>query len=92
MDDAIEVRADLLVDDDDIGTSFGKIIDKLFRVGNHQVRLKGEVGAAAYRLDDERPHGEVGDEMSVHNVDLDALGTCRVGFTHLVAQARKIGG
>jgi hypothetical protein len=30
--------------------------------------------------------------MSVHDIDLDALSSCCIGFTYLLAQASEVGG
>ena len=83
--------ADLLVDDDNVGASLGEIFDKSFRIGDHQVGFEGEPGAAAYRLDDHWPHGDVGHEMPVHDIDLDALRACCIRLAHLFTQAGEIG-
>jgi hypothetical protein len=90
--DAVKVWADLLVYDDDVCASFDEVLDILFRVGDHQMCFEGEFSATADSLDDERPHGDVGDEVAVHDVDLDALGASGVRFTYLFAQACEVGG
>jgi len=82
---------DLLVEDDDVCSCSGKVLDVLFRVGDHQVRFEGEAGTTADGFDDYGAHSDVGDEVPVHDVDLDALGTCRLGLAYLFAKACEIG-
>jgi hypothetical protein len=81
----MQVWGDFLVDDDDIRSCFGKVLDILLRVGDHQVRFQGEVSATAHRFDDQGAHSDVGDEVAIHDVDLDTLGTCRLDLAYLFA-------
>ena len=43
------------------------------------------------RADDRRTHGNVGHEMSVHHVDVDAVRAGSLSLGHLIAQAGEIG-
>jgi hypothetical protein len=90
LDNAMQVRTNLLVYDDDVCSSFGEVLDILLWIGNHQVSFEGETGAASHRFDDYRPHRNVGDEVPVHDIDLDTLSTSRLGLTYLLTQPRKI--
>ena len=43
------------------------------------------------RADDRRAHRNVGHEMPVHDVDMDAIRAGSLGLGHLIAQAGEIG-
>ena len=60
-------------------------------LGDHQVRLEREPGHPPERADDHRPDRDVRDEMSVHDVHVDAVGARCLDFGDLLAQAREIG-
>src|SRR5712692_4127785 len=92
LDDAVQVRANLLVDDNHAGSGLCEILDVSFGVGNHQVGFEREPGAAAHRLDDHWPHCNIGDEMAVHDIDLDALAAPCLGLVYLFAEAGEVGG
>src|SRR5262249_57360901 len=43
------------------------------------------------RSDDRRSHGKIRHEMSIHDVDVDAVRSRALGLGHLLAQAGEIG-
>ena len=86
------MRAHFLVYDDDIGSGLSKVFDVLFRVGNHQVCFKWEPGAAADCFNDQRSHGDVGDKVTVHDINLDTMRSRRLCFAYLLAEPGEVGG
>jgi hypothetical protein len=44
------------------------------------------------RLDDHRAHREIRDEVPIHHVHVDAIGSPLRRFRHLLAQTGEIGG
>src|SRR5260370_14551399 len=92
LDDAVQVQANLLVNDNHVGSGLREILDVSFGVGNHQVGFERQPGAAARRLDDHWSHRNIGDEMAVHNIDLDALAAPCLGLAYLFAETGEVGG
>ena len=58
---------------------------------NHQMRVEDFLGVRAHRLDDIGTVGNVGDEMTVHHVEVDPVGTGRIDGAHLLAQFGEVG-
>src|SRR5260370_22818682 len=92
LDDAVQVRANLLVNDNHVGSGLREILDVSFGVGNHQMGFEREPGAAVHFLDDHWSHCNIGDEMAVHNIDLDALAAPCLGLAFLFAETGEVGG
>src|SRR5581483_2307693 len=92
LNDAVKMGADLLVNDDDIGSGMGKGFDVVLRVGNHQMGFKRKGGGAAYRFHNYWPHCDIGHKMAVHHVNLDTLSAAYFGLAYLFAQACQVGG
>ena len=59
---------------------------------DHQMRVEDLLGVRAHRLDDVGAVGDVGNEVPVHHIDLNALSSCDLCFSHLVTQTSKVGG
>src|SRR5437867_11785496 len=55
------------------------------------MRLDRKRRRLAHRLDDARTEGEVGDEMSVHDVDLAPVGAGCLRLPYLLGQASGVG-
>ncbi len=59
------------VDGDEIGAGFGEGVDVEMRVVEHQVDVEKEFRAFAKGGDGGGAEGEVGDEMAIHDVDVE---------------------
>src|SRR5260370_42661568 len=55
------------------------------------MRLDRDVGDSAHGLYHERPESQVGDEVAVHDIDLDPIRARGHGLSYLVAQPRDVG-
>jgi hypothetical protein len=55
------------------------------------VRLKRQARDSAKRLYNRRSDGDVGDEMSVHHIHMNPIGSRPLGFCNLLTQASKVG-
>ena len=69
-----------------------KRFDELVRVLNHEVSVKGQFGAAADLRHNRRPEGDVGDEMPIHDVEVDNIRPAPVNPGDLLAQTAEVGG
>ena len=47
--------------------------------------VEGQVGRGPDALHDDRAHRDVGDEMAVHDVYVDIVGSCRRHLGHLLS-------
>src|SRR5690606_15393022 len=86
LDGAVQVRARLDVDPDDVGPGLGVALDVAVGVVDHQVHVERPGGHAAQGLDHGRPDGQVGHEVPVHHVHVDVVGAALVHGAHLLAQ------
>src|SRR2546423_1078029 len=82
----------LHLDLDDAGSRAGEGLDEEVRSLDHQVRLDGELGDPSHRLDRSRSEGEVGDEMPIHDIDLDPVGAALDRLPDLLTEAREVRG
>src|ERR1700709_1268430 len=79
MQGTVQVRASFLMDRYPVGAGGGEFRNVLIRVFDHQVAIERKIGDLAQRLDDRRAQREVGDEVSVHDVDMDHRSATRSG-------------
>ena len=89
---AVGVRPGLGVKGDQVGSGLGKGGKVRVDRADHQMHVKQLGGVRAQRLHHHRPDGDIGDEMPVHHVDMDPVGTGSVDSAHFLAQPGKIGG
>ena len=89
---AVEVAADLDVDGDHVSASGGKVGDEFVGVLDHEVAIERQFGDGADGFDDRRTEGDVGNEVAVHDVDVDDGAARRGGKGDLVGEVREVGG
>ena len=75
------------VDREIVDTGVGKGLHEVLRMRDHQMRVEGDLGQCPDRLDDRRAHRQVGDEVAIHDVDVEHVRPGLGGFAHLVPQA-----
>src|ERR1035437_9127874 len=93
--DRPECRFDRLVDfdvkGDRVAAGVDEIVDVAAGLRDHQVRVEWLPTDTAQLLDDARPEGDVGDEMAVHDVEVDAVGAGFQGPAALLGQVGQVG-
>ena len=89
-DGAMEVRPGLGVDGDDVGAGLGEGGDEGIDRRNHQMDVEGERTVRPQRPDHLGTERKVGDEMPVHDVDVDAVGAGLGDRPHLLAELRVV--
>jgi hypothetical protein len=67
----VQVPAGLIVYGDPISAGRRKLFNKVVGIFDHQVAVERQTGDLAQRLDHGGPHGEVGDKVPVHDVDME---------------------
>src|SRR5690242_5303513 len=82
-------RLDLHLDQG--GSRPGEGFEEQLRPLDHQVRLDRQRRGRPHRRHDPRAEGQVGHEMSVHDVDLDPVRSRLLRLAHLLRQAAEIG-
>ena len=73
-----------------VGACFDKVVDIAQRFADHQMNIKHTVKILADTFHDRRTKGDVGDKMSVHDVDMQPWCTCLLHLLCLLAQLGKI--
>src|SRR5689334_8244582 len=61
-----------------------------FGVFDHEVAIEMELGDPADGLDHRRPDGQVGDEMAVHDIQMEEARTRAFDLGDVLGQARKV--
>ena len=78
--------------DERVGAGLHKFSEENVRVGNHEMGFQGQARYLAKRFDDWRAHRNVGHEMAVHHVHVNAVRSTAFSLGHLLAQAGEISG
>ena len=89
---AVQVAAGFDLDRDHVGAGFGEGGDVLVGILDHEVAIEREAGDGADGLDDGRAEGDVGDEVAVHDVDVDDGAAAGGGAGDLVGEMREVCG
>ncbi len=92
LEGAMEVAADLLMDGHHVGAGFGEGVDEVVGVFDHHVAVERELGDGAEGLDHGRAEGDVGDEVAVHDVDVDDGAATALGGGDFVGEMGEVGG
>lgn len=86
---AMQIVVTFPMDENGVGTGFGKLVQKEVWVGNHKVCLQRKVRDPSERMNNRRSDRDVGDKMSVHHVNMNPVGACQIGLRYLRSQVRK---
>ena len=93
MEGAIEVDAGFLMHGNPGGASPGEGFDEVVGIFDHQVTIERDVADGfAQRGDHRRADGDVGDEMAVHDVDMEDGAAGVDGGLGLDAELGEVGG
>src|SRR5208283_568222 len=84
--------AGLLLDGDHVGAGLGEDGDVVVGVLDHEMTVEGELGDGADGLDHGRAEGDVGDEVAVHDVDVDDGAAAALGCGYFIGEVGKVGG
>src|SRR5213078_2391519 len=88
----LKVRRRLRVDGDAGRPSRRKVLEVPFGLHDHQVTIEGQVGELADRFYNLGAKGDVGDELAVHDIDVNPIGATRLAHRNLVRQSCEVGG
>ena len=82
--------ADLDMDGDRVAAGLEELIQPAARLVDHQVRVERDLGHRAERPDGARAEREVRDEVGVHHVEVDPVGTGPDHPAHLVGEVAQV--
>ena len=85
------VGAGFGMDENVVGTGFGELGEERVDRCDHQVDVEGQAGVAAEFGDDGSAEAHVGDEMTVHDVEMEPVGAGTLDGGDLVGEAGEIG-
>ena len=87
----VQVDGGFRVDADDVGPGLYKFLNVQIRLGNHQVHIKGDIRNGSRCFDHQRPDGDVGNKVTIHDIDVKIVGPGLYNSCNLFAQAGEIG-
>ena len=90
MQSSVQVPASFLVHGNPVRARIGKRGNEFIRILDHQVAIERQLRDLTQRLDDGRSDRKVGNEVSIHNVDVDETCTALARDAHLLAESGKI--
>ena len=70
-----------------IGARFGKIVQILIRIANHQMHIQWQVGAASETFDYRRADRQIGHEVTVHYINMNPIGMSAFGPANFFPEA-----
>ncbi|MEH1852878.1 MAG: hypothetical protein V7L11_14715 [Nostoc sp.] len=80
------------VNDHFVRAGFRKGFEQDVRLGTHQVNVKEKFGEWADGLDNLRTEGNVRDEVAIHDIEVQPIGTRTFGTFGFLSKARLVGG
>ena len=75
MEGAVEVDAGFLMHGDPVGASLGEGGDEFVGPFNHEMAIEGDLGNLAKGGDYRRADRKIGDEVAIHDVDVEDGGS-----------------
>ena len=87
---AMEMRAGLYVNREIVRSCLCELGDKGIGVRNHEVDVEGQLSDFSERRYDRRTDGQIGDEMSVHDIDMEDVGPRPFHGCHFLGQSGKV--
>ena len=81
----------LLVNVNDLHASLDQQVDGRGLMVRHQVHVAGDLRAAADGLDVAQAHAQVGHEVAIHHVEVEAVAASLNQLVDLLAQAKEVG-
>jgi hypothetical protein len=86
----VEVRDSLDVDRYSVRPSLDKGLHQSVRVRHHEVHIEWQFREAAHRRAHRRSEGEVGDEVTIHHVEVEKIRTGHLDGANLVGDVSQI--
>src|SRR5689334_20647376 len=87
---AMKMRASLRVHQDMVGPGVSERRDERINRFNHQVHVERQSAVRAQALQDWRTKADVRDEVAVHDVEMQPVGSSRFDRCNFLVQTREI--
>src|SRR5687767_10775401 len=87
----MEMRSGLYMNGEIVRPSLGKLGDKGIGVCDHEVDVERQFGDLSERCDDRRTDGQIWDEMSIHHIDVQKVGSRTFHSCYFIGQSGKVG-
>jgi hypothetical protein len=91
LDGSVKVRAGFEMNAQEIGPSASKIIEVPIGIGDHEMHIQRRFRRRAHGLDHQWANCDVGNEMAVHDVDVNQVGAPLRNRPNLVRQPPEVG-
>jgi hypothetical protein len=89
---AVEMYASFLMDRDPVGARFSKFRDEVIGMLDHEMAIKRNLEVFAQTGDHNRADSEVGNEVAVHDVEMEDGAAAFDGLLGVSGKLREIGG
>lgn len=89
---AVEVGSGFRVDGDSLRPGVDEGLDEGVDGRDHEVSVDGSFCVFLDSGDDGRPEGEVGDEVSVHDIEVEEVGAGILDIAHFLSEDGEVGG
>src|SRR4030042_6009055 len=86
----LEMRADFNMNRNPIATCLSKGFNISSWFFNHQVDIKRQGCQSLQSLNDQRTNGDVGNEMSIHHINMNHISSCLFDSLPLLTKAAEI--
>ena len=87
---AMQVSVAFPMNEKRVGACLDKLIEEKVRRRDHQVRFEGKPRYSPERMDNRRSHREVGNEVAIHDIDVNPIGAGPLRLGHLLSQMAEI--
>ena len=87
---AMEMRAGLYVNREIVCSGLCEFGDKAIGVRDHEVDVEGQLSDFSERRYDRRTDGQIWDEMSVHDINMEEVGSRPFHGCHFLGQSSKV--
>ena len=87
---AMEMRTGFHMNGQIVRSRCGKLGDERVGIRDHEMDVERKLGDFSQRFDDGRADSQVRHEMSVHDVNVEQIGSASLDGGHFVGQAGKV--
>jgi hypothetical protein len=92
VETAIEMDASLLMDGNPVGANFREFGNEEIGILDHEVAIEGDFELATKGANDRRPDSEIGDEVAVHDIEMEDGAATVDGLLGIGGKLREVGG
>ena len=87
----MEMGAGFVVNRHHVSAQRSNLLDITFGVNNHQMNVEGLTTSASHCLENRKAEGDIGDEDTVHYIQMKPIGRGDVNHLYVIGQMKEIG-